>query len=134
MKVEPSAENLGKRERSGISAKSILNPCKTQILKPYRRSTTKFSYYSKNGHFESTCYFKKRSSFKKSSKRRYTNHQGPKQIWVPKSLLTCDVGTPSNNQERTMIHGQGMLKTLEWKSMMPPLITKIWSSFNLWKH
>jgi len=96
-----------------------------------RTERYKCTYYKKYGHLEK-FYFrkekelvfqKKRYMFKtnltKSHKENFsknnTNHQGPKKIWVPKTLLTSTAGMSHNSQEKALVLGQWMLKTYDWR-------------------
>ena len=81
--------------------------------KPIHRETNyqvkkkrKCSYCNKFGHHESKCYSKNKS-FKN------TNPQGPKSIWVPKLLLTSDIGMYAGNQEKALVLGQWLLKAYD---------------------
>jgi hypothetical protein len=65
--------------------------------------------YSKTSYKRSTYYHKK-----KSYKRNNTNLQGPKSLWVPKSLLTCFVGVSLSNQEKVLRLGKLMLKEYDF--------------------
>jgi len=91
----------------------------------------KCTYCKKYGHLEKFCFRKenvlafqkKRYLFKtnltklhkENFSRNNTNHQGPKKIWVPKTLLTSTTGMSHNSQEKALVLGQWMLKTYDWR-------------------
>ncbi|KAK2398762.1 hypothetical protein QL285_048670 [Trifolium repens] len=67
----------------------------------------------------------KRSSYhhkKKSCKRNNTNPQGPRSLWVPKSLLTCVAGISLSSQEKALRLGKLMLKEYDFRKTILPHI------------
>jgi hypothetical protein len=49
----------------------------------------------------------------KHARVNFTNPQGPKNLWVPKTLLKSNVGMSSSSQEKAMVLGQWLLKTYD---------------------
>jgi len=43
---------------------------------------------------------------KKGAPTKNTNHQGPRKIWVPKTLLTHTAGMSHDSQEKSLVLGQ----------------------------
>ncbi|CAJ2665549.1 unnamed protein product [Trifolium pratense] len=55
------------------------------------------------------------SSYQHKKSHYNTNHQGPKKIWVPKSMLKTYAGMSSHSQEEAMVLGQWLLQTYDWR-------------------
>lgn len=69
------------------------------------------SSYNKSDHIKSEC-----DRTKNSLEKINTNLQGPKSLWVPKSLPICDAGISSKILGKALILGKLMLKKLVWRS------------------
>jgi hypothetical protein len=59
--------------------------------------------------------FQKNMPYRKPAFMRNTNSQGPMSLWVPKVLLNSYAGMSPNNEEKTLVLGQLLLKAYDWR-------------------
>ena len=83
----------------------------------HSQKVLKMHSYSKTSYKRSSYHHKK-----KSCKRNNTNLQGPRSLWVPKSLLTCVAGISLSNQEKALRFRKLMLKDYDFRKNIFPHI------------
>jgi hypothetical protein len=109
--------------------------CLKKIFKRKEHSNQKAEHspnvLQMHSHFKTSykrsTYYHKRTSFKRNN----TNLQGPKSLWVPKSLLTCVVGMSLSNQEKVLKLEKLMLMEYDFRKTISPHILKRGGMVNL---